>query len=129
MLELKSRTVLVKQPAEALYDHLMDLQNLYALMPESVERFEADADTFLFGLKGLPDVRLRKEKLERPHLIEFKSASSKMDFTLRCHLAKESEKTHLHFSFEGHFNPMVRMLAEKPLQNFLGALADQAENL
>ncbi len=129
MLNLESKKVVVKKSAEELFDYLNELQNLYGLMPESVERFEADNDTFLFGMKGMPDVRLLVEERQRPNLMRFKSASSKLDFTLQANIEAKDSASELHFTFTGNFNAMMRMMVERPLKNFIEDLASNAAKL
>jgi carbon monoxide dehydrogenase subunit G len=129
MLKLQSKTVVVNKTAPALFDYVNDLPNLKAVMPESVERFEADAETFLFGLKGMPDVRLIKHETERPKFLRFKSASSKLDFMLTAQIKDLGETSELHFEFEGNFNAMMKMMVERPLKNFIEDLAANAAKL
>jgi len=129
MLNLQSKTVVVNKSAAALFDYLNELPNLKTLMPESVERFEADEDTFLFGMKGLPDVRLLRHEEERPSFMRFKSASSKLDFMLTAQIKDLGETCELHFDFEGDFNAMMKMMVERPLKNFIEDLAANAAKL
>lgn len=129
MLKLHSKTVVVNKAAPALFDYVNELPNLKGLMPESVERFEADNETFLFGMKGMPDVRLIKHQTERPVFLKFKSASSKLDFTLIARLKNLGETSELHFEFEGNFNAMMKMMVERPLKNFIEDLATNAAKL
>lgn len=130
MLEIQSKKVNVNQSAESVFDHLQNLQNMHQLMPESVQRFEADEQTFLFGIKGLPDVRLLREGQERPSSMRFKSASSKLNFQLFVDIETTSENTcEVSYRFAGDFNPMLKMMAERPLRNFIEELANKTENL
>lgn len=129
MLIIEPETVQVNRSPEALFDHLSVLKNMYELMPEAVQRFEADDDTFLFGLKGMPDVRLLLEEKKRPELLQFKAASSKLDFTLSIHIAPQNDISTLSIKFAGDFNPMMKMMVEKPLRTFIHALADKAAEL
>jgi len=132
MLKLASQQVSVNLPPQALYERITDLPALQDLMPASVERFEADEGSFLFGIKGLPDVRLLwdREDSEAPHKITFKSASSKLDFVLWCRIGEGSPgQSTLYFDFEGDFNPMLKMMAERPLKSFIEDLAQKAKDL
>jgi hypothetical protein len=128
-MNLQSKTVVVNKSGTDLYDHLNELKNLYGLMPENVERFEADEETFLFGMKGLPDVRLLLHEKERPSFMRFKSASSKLDFMLTAQIKDLGETSELHFDFEGNFNAMMKMMVERPLKNFIEELAANAAKL
>lgn len=130
MLEIQSEKVQVNKSAEAIFDEFQDLQNMQKLMPESVQRFEADEETFLFGLKGMPDVRLLREGQERPTSMRFKSASSKLNFHLFVNIEAQTQNTCMvDYRFAGDFNPMLRMMAERPLKNFIEVLANKTASL
>lgn len=128
-MEFTSQTVQVaKSPAElfALFDNL---ENMKLFMPDSVERFEADENTFVFGLKGMPDVRLLVDEKKAPSLMKFKAASSKLDFTLACVVAESAGGSAVHYEFLGNFNPMMKMMVERPLKRFIEELAEATAKL
>lgn len=99
------------------------------VMPESVIRFEADENTFVFGLKGMPDVRLLVDEIREPDLLKFKAASSKLDFTLSCVLEENENGALVQYLFDGNFNPMMKMMVERPLTRFIEDLAASTANL
>ncbi len=128
MTEIQSRKVNVNKSAEALYAQLTDFKNFSQMMPENVTKFEADEDSFLFQMKGVPEVMLRVEETQEPNLIRLKSAKGKLDFWLTCHIEAKTENTcAAQFEFTGKFNPMVKMMVTKPLTNFIGKFADKVE--
>lgn len=130
MTRIESKKAQVNKPAEALYQELMDFRNFSKVMPDSVTKFEADEDSFLFGLKGMPEQRLRLEEKQEPEYIILKSASSKLDFSLVINITPTSDDTcEVQFEFSGKFNPMVKMMVEKPLTKFIETLADRVEDL
>lgn len=129
MTRIESKTVTVKKSEAELYTELQDFQNFKRAMPDSVVKFESDATSFLFGLKGMPEVRLVVKEQREPELILFKSASSKIDFTLACNISAKSEnECEVKFEFEGQFNPMLKMMVERPLKNFIENLADKTQD-
>lgn len=126
MTEIKSKTVEVNKRAEDLFDMLSDFGNFKSIMPDSVNKFEADENSFLFGMSGMPEVRLVLSEKQRPNLIKLKAASSKLDFELNCHIeAIDDSKCRSWFEFQGNFNPMLRMMVERPLKNFIEQLSDK----
>lgn len=128
-MHLESPKIPLRKRPEEIYQLLSEPANMKVLMPESVVKFEADADTFLFGLKGLPEIRLLKNRSEENRLIGFTAASSKLDFDLLIHIEAHGEGSELSLNFEGQFNPMMKMMVEKPLQRFLADLADKAAEI
>ena len=53
MLHLESKTVTVNKSAEELFDQLRDFKNFNQLMPDSVQKFEADDNSFMFQIASL----------------------------------------------------------------------------
>lgn len=130
MTEINSKTVSIDKSANALYNQLIDFQSFGSMMPDSVQKFEADETSFLFQMKGIPEVRLVLDHQEEPSLIRFKSASSKLDFQLSCNIkAIDDQSCEANFEFTANFNMMLKMMVEKPLTNFIENLADKLKEI
>tara|TARA_R110002124_G_scaffold215807_1_gene381691 strand:+ start:1807 stop:2199 length:393 start_codon:yes stop_codon:yes gene_type:complete len=130
MTEINSKTVIASKSAKDLYNQLINFQNFGPMMPDSVQKFEADESSFLFQMKGIPEVRLVLDKSEEPGLIQFKSASSKLDFTLACLIeAIDENSCRGRFEFRANFNMMLKMMVERPLTNFIENLADKLKEI
>ena len=53
----------VEKSNEAVYKFLTNPKNFEKLMPESIDKFEIlDDDTFLFALKGMPQIVLKRKE-------------------------------------------------------------------
>lgn len=129
MTRIESKTVTVDKSANELYNMMLDFRNFHKVMPESVTKFESDENSFLFAMKGMPEVTMVLEEKREPEYILFKSAG-KIEFSLACYLTPKTENTcEAHFEFIGHFNAMLRMMVEKPLKNFIETLADKMSRL
>jgi carbon monoxide dehydrogenase subunit G len=128
-MKLESQKVHTNLSPEELFKRFESLANLKEIMPESVERFEADENSFLFGMKGLPDVRLVLEEKVAYASMKFKAASSKLDFYLSCLISDQGEGSEVYFDFEGNFNPMMKMMIERPLKKFIEDLAENTAKL
>ena len=126
MTQIESKTVKVNKSANELHELLSNYENFSKFMPDSVTSFEADDTSFKFGLKGMPEVRLVQDETDPPSLIRLKSASSKIDFSLAAHInALTEDSSELKFDFSGKFNPMLKMMVERPLKAFIEELADR----
>jgi len=55
-LETKKQTI--KKSQKSFFEFLTKLDNFEQLMPENTDKFEVDGDSFLFSLKGMPEIRL-----------------------------------------------------------------------
>jgi carbon monoxide dehydrogenase subunit G len=128
-MEFTSNSVQVSKSPEDIFALFENLENMKMFMPESVERFESDENTFVFGLKGMPDVRLLVDEKVVPSLMKFKAASSKLDFTLACNVLPSATGSEVHYEFLGNFNPMMKMMVERPLKRFIEDLAEATGKL
>jgi hypothetical protein len=129
-MKLESRKVTVSKSSEYLFTTLEQLSSYEGLMPESIEKFEIDNDSFIFGLKGMPEIRLvLKEKIANSKII-LGAASSKMPFTLEVVLNKiTTDTSEAQLLFNGEFNPMISMMVKKPLTKFIETLIDNIEKI
>ena len=93
-------------------------------------KFEVDGDSFLFGLPGMPEIRLvLKEKTPFSN-ITLGAASSKLPFTLAADITKlEENKSEVQLSFVGEFNAMMAMMIKKPLTTFVDTLTENLKKI
>ncbi|TXD54416.1 MULTISPECIES: SRPBCC family protein [unclassified Polaribacter] len=129
-MNIEGNKVTVTKSQKETYEFLSDLKNFEQLMPASIQKFEVDGDSFLFGLKGMPEIRLiLKEKTEYSN-ITLGAASSKLDFELIADITEldmNSSKVQLHFN--GKFNAMMAMMVKRPLNSFIVALTDNLQKV
>ena len=129
-MNLESTNVSVNKSAKEVFEFLVDLKNFEQLMPENTQKFEVDGDSFLFALKGMPEIRLvLKEKTEFSN-ITLGAASSKLPFTLTGEIAEISEnQCQVQLLFKGDFNPMMAMMVKKPLGKFIDVLSENISKI
>lgn len=128
-MNIEAPAVQISKSPEEFFSLMEDLNNMKLVMPESVERFEADESTFVFGLRGMPDVRLLIDEVRQPDLLKFKAASSKLDFTLSALIEGNDQGAMVKYLFEGNFNPMMKMMVERPLTRFIHDLSASTADL
>jgi len=116
---------------EDVYNFLTDLKNFEQLMPESIDKFQIlDEDTFLFALKGMPEIVLKRKEQVPFEKIVLGAASEKLPFTLSAHItAVSDDASEVLLSFEGAFNAMMAMMIKNPITNFMGTLSDNLGKL
>ena len=92
-------------------------------MPENIDKFEAGQESFLFALKGMPEIELKLQEVESPNRIVLGSANEKFPFSLTADIEDNTDaSSHVQLLFDGKFNPMVAMMVKKPLQKFIDTL-------
>ena len=63
-MTLDSPEIHVDKSAQEVYDFLSKVENFEKLMPDSISKFEIlESDTFLFALKGMPEIVLKKKEM------------------------------------------------------------------
>ena len=123
-MNLESPKVSIDKSQEEIYSFITNLNNFEGLMPESIEKFEVDGDSFIFGLKGMPEIRLVLQEKNEFDKVILGAASSKLTFTLTVDILKLSEdSSEVQLLFNGDFNPMMAMMVKKPLQKFIDTLS------
>lgn len=129
-MNLESKKSVVNKSQKEFFEFLSNLQNFEKLMPSTIDKFEVDGESFLFSLKGMPEIRLViKEKNEFDKII-LSAASSKLNFSLTALIQPLSENTcEAQLFFTGDFNPMMAMMVKSPLQKFIDTLAENSEKL
>lgn len=130
-MNLESHKVTVEQSAEYLFNALREVKNFEKLMPDNVVKFEVlDEKTFIFGLKGMPEIKLRiKDKIEFSEII-LGAASDKLPFNLKANLNELSEnKTEVYLQFDGEFNAMMAMMIKGPISKLIEAFANNMHKL
>ena len=129
-MNINGNKVIVKKSQKETFDFLTDLKNFEQLMPESIQKFEVDGDSFIFGLKGMPEIRLvLKEKTEYSN-VNLGAASSKLDFHLIANIEEiDATSSKVQLDFKGKFNTMMAMMVKRPLTSFIETLTDNLEKL
>ncbi len=124
-MNLEGNKVTVKKSSKEIYDFFMNLENFEQLMPTSTEKFQVDGDSFLFALKGMPEIRLVLGECIPNTKVSLGAASSKLSFTLKANITDLSTDTSaVQLQFVGDFNPMMAMMVKKPLSNFIDTLTE-----
>ena len=128
-MNLEGRKIVVNKSVNALVEMLNKPEDYKNLMPDSLQNFEVRDNGFKFGLKGMPEIALKIEEVSDKAVV-LKSASSSLDFELKGVMnALNENQTEVQLLFDGKFHPFIKMMVEKPLQNFINTLSDNLEKL
>ena len=130
-MNLESPKVSVPKSAQYLFDQLTDVKNFEKLMPENIAKFEVTGeDAFIFGLKGMPEIKLKMKEKVAPNKIVLGAASDKLPFTLVANIDTVSETSSaVKLDFEGEFNAMMAMMIKGPISKFIETLATNMTKL
>lgn len=130
-MNLESNKVTVDKSAQDLFNSLSDVKNFEKLMPDSIAKFEVTGeDSFIFGLKGMPEIKLKTKEKTPPSQIVLGAASDKLPFTLTANLIEiDIIKTEVQLLFNGEFNAMMGMMIKGPISKFMEALTQNMSKL
>lgn len=130
-MNLESPKVTVQKSAQDLFDQLSDVKNFEKLMPDNIAKFEViGEDAFIFGLKGMPEIKLKMKEKTAPSKIVLGAASDKLPFTLVSNIDSVSDsESAVQLFFEGEFNAMMAMMIKGPISKFIETLANNMTKL
>lgn len=130
-MNLESPKVSVDKPAQYIFDQLTDVKNFEKLMPDSIAKFELTGeDSFIFALKGMPEIKLKMKEKTAPNNVKLGAASDKLPFSLEAKIDPVSDgKSDIQLFFEGEFNAMMAMMVKGPIGKFIETLASNMHKL
>ncbi len=128
MLNLKSQTSSIQLSSENLKNLLLNTETFGTILPEEAKNFTHTEEGIQFTLASMPEIRLKKNLSK--DIVCYEAAGGKMPFSISCNTNSTSESVcEAYFEFKGDFNPMMAMMAKKPLQKFIDTLAANLSRL
>lgn len=130
-MNLESPKVTVEKSDLEMFNLLSDVKNFEKLMPDNIAKFEIiGEDAFIFGLKGMPEIKLKMKEKIAPNKVILGAASDKLPFKLVANIESISEaSSSVKLDFEGDFNPMMAMMIKGPIGKFIETLATNMNKL
>lgn len=130
-MNLESTKTTVQKPAQYIFEQLSDVRNFEKLMPESISKFEITGEeSFIFGLKGMPEIKLKTKEKTPNSKIVLGAASDKLPFTLTATISElTADSSEIQLLFDGEFNAMMAMMIKAPITKFIETLAENMAKL
>ena len=130
-MNLESPKVTVEKSAQYQFDALCNVKNYEKLMPENIAKFEVTSeDSFIFGLSGMPEIKLKMKEKNAVSQVILGAASDKLPFTLTANIESISDQScNVQLVFEGEFNAMMAMMIKGPINKFLENLSANMHKL
>ncbi len=124
-MNIEGNKVIINKPKAEVVTFLTKMENFGQLMPENTKFEVLGEDIFLFGLKGMPEIKLKLKEHSEDKVV-LGAASDKLPFTLTANLTEiDATKTETSLSFEGQFNAMMAMMVKGPITKFVGQLSEK----
>lgn len=115
--------------SQTVYTMLNDLRNLEKIRDripkDKISEVTFSEDEVMFKIDPVGNVGIKIIERDEPSCIKFAALKSPVDFKLWIQLKEVSENdTRLKITLKADLNPMIKMMATKPLQGFVDTLAN-----
>jgi carbon monoxide dehydrogenase subunit G len=128
--KFESRIGKINQPAGVIYRMLSDFRNFSNLVPaDKIKNWQATADECRFTVDMVGDTGLKIVEKQEDKLIKITATGDNpYNFFFWIQLKEVAPyDTRIKLTLKIDLNPMIKMMASKPIQNFLNGLIDQLE--
>ncbi|MEI6694629.1 MAG: hypothetical protein WCO13_01065 [Bacteroidota bacterium] len=124
MKKIESEKLIIHNSQEKIYLFLSNFNNFGKLMPEQIINWQSTETTCSFTIKGMTDLSMQiKEKMPSHTILITSYGKTPFDFELKCSFeALDGNKTTSQLIFFADLNPMLVIMASKPLENFVNML-------
>jgi len=124
MTRIESDITPVTKSPEEIYNFLSNFNNFEKLMPEQVTNWQSTEEECSFTIAGMASLGMKITDKTPYSLIKVaRNGKAPFDLGLDC-IIKESTpgQSTVQLAFDADLNPMMKMMAVKPLTNFLNLL-------
>jgi carbon monoxide dehydrogenase subunit G len=128
MTRFESHQRKINKSAEVIFSFLSDFNNFQSAIPQDkVSNWESTTDTCSFEVSGVGEMAMHIVEKKEFSLIKIENqTNAKNEFKLWVQLKQMDEQdTRIKLTFDVQLNAMVKMVAKKPLQNFITTLTDR----
>ena len=96
----------------------------------NITGWQADKESCSFNLAMLGTVNVKlSEKEEVSRVVYQGTTTGNIDFTVTVHLSgNDAESSKISVNLSAYFNPIMKMMADKPVRMFLDMLISEVEN-
>ena len=122
-----SPEVIVNRSAEDFFIKIADLNNLKEIMPSSITEFKSTETTCSFKIKGMPALNLELGNKTPYSKISLTAKGSQVPFSLECFITEKGDQCQVRLLINAELNMMMKMMVEKPLNQFLNLLSSKME--
>lgn len=121
-----------KRSEKELFEYIGNMNNIPSVLPEQVVDITADYDKLSFTIQGMGKVALKVSRREANKFIQLiPEGKVPFQFSLNVYIEKSETDSTSKCSFEidAQLNPLMQMMASRPLQNLVNMMAEKAETI
>jgi hypothetical protein len=116
--------------AEEVFNFVSDIRNFEQFVPEgTISNWQAEKESCSFSVSMLGTVTFRLAEKEKYNRVVFNGdALKKNDFSITLYIsANDDKRAGVHLTLDADLNPMLKMMAAKPIAQFLEMLVSEME--
>ena len=118
---------------EKVYSFLSNFDNFEKLMPEQVTNWSSNSESCTFTVQGMATITLKFSKKEPYSLLEVvPEGKSPISFSMQFQLeddSADSQRSSGSFFIDANMNPMVAMVAKRPLENLVKVMSEKMNEI
>jgi carbon monoxide dehydrogenase subunit G len=127
----ESRTGKLTCTPSEIFDFVTDIRNFSQFIPDgaSIDKLNIERESCSFNISPLGNVNINlTEKDPHNKVIYNGNVLQSNDFSLILKIKENiAGKSEVHLRLEAHLNPLLKMMAAKPIGDFLGKMVDEME--
>ena len=128
MTRIESDKRNIDKSSEVIFNFLSDFNNFETLMPDKVVDWKSDSDSCSFTISGLASLGMRiTEKTPNTFIKIVDEGKVPFKFDFLVNIADNANSSEVQLIFDADLNSMLKMVAVKPLRNFLNMLLDELQ--
>lgn len=107
-----------------------DMRNIPALLPPQVVNVNADEDNLSFTVQGIGSIALRVSQRVTYSLVQLVPVGkTPFQFVLSIKIAGLGNNCRVMYEIDAELNPLMAMMAKRPLQNLVDMMAERTATL
>ena len=107
-----------------------DMRNIPALLPEQAINVNADEDNLSFTVQGMGSIALRVSQRITYSLVQLVPVGkTPFPFVLSIKIAGLGNNCRVMYEIDAELNPLMAMMAKRPLQNLVNMMAEKTVTL
>ena len=129
MVVLKSTTISTDRSASDMFNYLSELSNFERLMPDNVRSFQIENDCAILDIQGIGKLELAITETDNPSkIVMLPQNKVPFQFDIQWHIQSTDHGSQVYALINADLNMMLRMMAEKPLNEFINTQIQKLSN-
>jgi carbon monoxide dehydrogenase subunit G len=123
-MRIEGKPATINKDIVSVYNFLTDFNNFKDLMPEQITNWKSSNDSCSFTIQGMASISLTfAEKTPHSIINIVPEGKTPFKFGLVIKLDEQNESTVAKVDVDANLNPMMAMMAKRPLENLVNVMA------